>query len=380
MHDVIVVGGGVLGATVAYLSSREGLATLLLDRRDEGRATDAGAGIISPRTGTRSERLFELGLRAGAYYPTLLQHLDEDGGGDTGFAVCGDLRVAVTEDELPPFRALTTLVAERRARHGERMPEEIREVSPEEARALHSPLARPLRALHDPTAARVDGRLLGQALLRAAGRRGLDARPVAAERLLIEGDRVVGVAAGSERLRAGHVVIAGGAWSAAFAGQLHVTLPVVPQRGQIIHLSAPGQPTGDWPIVHGFRDHYIVSWDGGRVVAGATRETGSGFEPRVTAGGVHTVLEEALRVAPGLSGAGLLEVRVGLRPLSADGLPVLGAVPAIGGVYLATGHGPSGLTLGPYSARLVVDLVQGRKPDFDLDPFSVHRFQHAVPA
>ena len=104
MHDVIVVGGGVVGATVAYLCAREGLKTLLVDRTDAGRATDAGAGIISPGTSTRNETLFDLGLRSAAYYPTLLGHLEEDGGGDTGYAVCGDLRVAVKDDELTPFR------------------------------------------------------------------------------------------------------------------------------------------------------------------------------------------------------------------------------------------------------------------------------------
>src|SRR5262245_60981761 len=110
MHDVIVVGGGVLGATAAYLCARDGLRTLLLDRRDAGRGTDAGAGIISTRTSTRSEAIFELGLRSCAYYPTLLGQIAEDGGGDTGYAVCGDLRVAITEDELPPYTAMIELL------------------------------------------------------------------------------------------------------------------------------------------------------------------------------------------------------------------------------------------------------------------------------
>lgn len=373
MHDVIVVGGGVLGATAAYLSAREGLRALLLDRRDPGRATDAGAGIISPRTGTRSKALFELGLRSAAYYPTLLEHLAEDGGGDTGYARCGDLRVAVTEDELPAFRALVALLAERRAEHGLPTAEEVAEISPDEARALFPALGRPLRALHDRTAARVDGRLLEGALLRAAERRGVETRRVGVDRLVVEGARVVGVAAGAETHRAGRVIVAGGAWSPALAAPLGLALPVAPQRGQIVHLHVADPPTGRWPVVHGFRDHYIVAWDGGRVVAGATRETGSGFDPRVTAGGVHSVLEEALRVAPGLGGATLLEVRVGLRPLSANGLPVLGSVPGLAGAWLATGHGPSGLTLGPYSARAVVDLMLGRAPDLDLSLFAAAR-------
>jgi D-amino-acid dehydrogenase len=376
--DVIVVGGGVLGATVAYLSAREGLRTLLLDRLDEGRATDAGAGIILPRINTRSEALFELGLRSAAYYPTLLGHLGEDGGGDTGYAVCGDLRVAVTEDELVPYRAMIELLGERRAGHGAPTVDEIREVSPDEARGAFPPLARPLRALHDRTAARVDGRLLNQALLRAAARRRLDVLKLDADRLVIEGDRVVGVAAGPEVHQAGYVVIAGGAWSPAFAADLRAAVPVAPQRGQIIHLALADQRTGDWPVVHGFHDQYIVSWGGGRVVVGATRETGSGYEPRVTAGGVHAVLGEALRVAPGLAVAGIVEVRVGLRPLSADLLPILGPVPAVTGVLLATGHGPAGLSLGPYSARVVVDLLLGRAAGFDLAPFRIDRFSRAA--
>lgn len=374
MYDVIVAGGGVVGATVAYLCARGGLRTLLLDRVDTGRATDAGAGIIAPRTSTRSEVLFELGLRSGDFYPTLLGYLAEDGGGETGYARCGDLRVAVTEDELEHFGALVAALGERRARHGYPTAEDVREISPDEARALFPPLARPLRALHDRTAARVDGRLLNQALLKAAAQRKVTLIRAGADRLVVEGGRVAGVAAGAEVHRAGHVIIAGGAWTPALAGPLGVSIAVAPQRGQIIHLQVADRATGDWPVVHAFHDHYIVSWAGGRVVAGATRETGSGFDPRITAAGVHEVLGEALRVAPGLAGAGMLETRVGLRPLSADGLPVLGPVPGVAGAYVATGHGPSGLTLGPYSAALVSELVLGRAPALDLMPFRADRF------
>jgi D-amino-acid dehydrogenase len=377
MYDVIVAGGGVVGATAAYLCARGGLKTLLLDRADTGRATDAGAGIIAPRTSTRSEVLFELGLRSGEYYPTLLGYLAEDGGGDTGYARCGDLRVAVTEDELDHFGALVAILGERRVRHGYPTADEVREIAPEEARALFPPLARPLRALHDRTAARVDGRLLNQALLKAAAGRKVTLVRAGVDRLVLEGGRFAGVVAGADVHRAGHVIIAGGAWTPALAGPLGVSIAVAPQRGQIIHLQVAEGATGEWPVVHAFHDHYIVSWSGGRVVAGATRETGSGFDPRITAGGVHEVLGEALRVAPGLASAGMLETRVGLRPLSADGLPVLGPIPGVAGAYVATGHGPSGLTLGPYSAALVTDLVLGRAPALDLAPFRADRFSRA---
>jgi D-amino-acid dehydrogenase len=128
-------------------------------------------------------------------------------------------------------------------------------------------------------------------------------------------------------------------------------------------------------MVSAFRHQYLVAWPDSRVVAGATRETGSGFAPHTTAEGVRHVLAEALRVAPGLANAELREIRVGLRPLTPDTLPVLGAVPGVAGAFLVTGHGPTGLTLGSYSGKLVAAQMLGRPAETDLTPFSVARFR-----
>ena len=108
---------------------------------------------------------------------------------------------------------------------------------------------------------------------------------------------------------------------------------------------------------------------GPRVAVGATVED-VGFAPEITAGGVHEVLRETLRVMPGLCDATLREVRVGLRPVSVDDAPILGALPGTGNVFVATGHGANGLLLGPVSGALVADLVLGRDPVLDLAPFS----------
>lgn len=133
-------------------------------------------------------------------------------------------------------------------------------------------------------------------------------------------------------------------------------------------------PTDDWPILGGYHGHYMVPWADGHVACGATREEGSGFDPRATAAGVREVLDEALSLAPGLSDATFREVRVGLRPSTEDGLPVLGEVPDVDGAFLATGTGPTGLTIGPYSGKLVADVVRGEEPVVDLGVFSVGRF------
>ena len=230
-------------------------------------------------------------------------------------------------------------------------------------------------ALYSRQAARVDGRLLTQALRSAAESRGLLIKQANVERLVLHDQAVTGVVVNGETINAPKTAIAGGAWSQAFGAQLNVQLPVHPQRGQIIHLRLPGTDTSTWPIVSAFHHHYIVAWPDSRVVVGATRETGSGFQPVTTAAGIHEVLGEALRVAPGLAPASIHEIRVGLRPYTTpDTLPVLGTVPHVRDVFLATGHGPTGLTLGPYSGKLIADMMLGQAGTTDISAFSVARF------
>jgi D-amino-acid dehydrogenase len=368
-YDAIVVGGGVVGMAAAWHLVREGARTLLLDRGDPGRASDAGAGILSSATGAdHPEPVPRFAARAAAYYPGLIEQLRADGAGDSGYAMCGALTVAVAEDEVGKLERL------RPAGAG---PEGPVAISPERARQLFPPLAAVRGALHEPRRARVDGRLLTAALERAARARGLERRHGGVDRLLVERDAVRGVVTGGDEIAAGHVVIAAGAWSGALLRPLGVRLPVAPQRGQIVHLDLADQDTRGWPIVLAFRGHYLVPWDDRRVVAGATRETGSGFRPHTTVGGLIEVLREATRVAPGLRGAAVREIRVGLRPASPDGRPVLGPVPGVANLHLATGHGASGLQLGPYSGRVIAQLITQDGPDVDIGPFSMVRFAKA---
>lgn len=365
--DAIVIGGGIVGASAAYHLARDGAETLLVDRGDPGQATDAGAGILSPATSSRTdERWVEFAIEAVDYYPELLAELD----GETGYNESGMLSVAVSADEIDPFDETLAEIENRQEQLETPVFGSIESLAPEEARERFPPLAETHRALTYANGARVDGRKLARALRKSGQQHGLEVEAANVER--IDPGRPVRVeTAAGERFEADSVVIAGGAWSNEFAEGLSIEIPVKPQRGQIVHLDVDRE-TGDWPVVSGFRGHYIVPWPGGRIAVGATRETGSGFDHRTTAGGVHEVLEEALRVAPGLSDANLAEIRVGLRPSSPDGLPILGHVGD--GVALATGHGATGLQLGPYSGKVVSQLVRGKDPEYDLTPFSPDRF------
>jgi D-amino-acid dehydrogenase len=348
-YDAIVIGGGVVGMATAYHLVAAGVRTLLVDRGDPGRASDAGAGIISAGAALDDPVPLErFAARAVLYYPELIEALRAEGAGETGYGVTGALTVALDEDELAPFEELRR----RRLAVGRHGIGEHAEVSAQRAKAMFR---------------------------RAAEPRGLEHRTAVVDRLIVRDGAAQGVALGGETIPAGWVVIAAGAWSRAFGVDLGLQIPVAPQRGQIIHLRLSGAETDDWCIVSAFRAHYMVPWPDGRVVVGATRETGSGFRPQTTAEGILQVLAEALRVAPGLKDARLAEIRVGLRPLSADGLPILGPVPGVRNVLLATGHGPVGLQLGPYSGKLIAEMTSHGAPGTELAPFAVDRFGRDQP-
>ena len=371
-HEVVVIGGGIVASSAAYRLARAGARVTLVDRADAGHATAAGAGIISPGTSARSGGpVFALAAASVAFYPELLAQLAADGELATGFETVGGLFIALNDQESERLPAVMRQAVERAATTsgiGEVTPVDARQ-----ARELFPALAEIAAGFHVAGAARVNGRLIRQALQQAAVKRGTrlllgDARP------LRQAKRVVGVEVDGERIPADVIVLAAGAWTRALGEMLGLSIPVFPQRGQILHLDMPAADTSHWPIVMGFHSHYLLTFPEHRVVAGATRESEAGYDYRMTAGGVREALSEALRVAPGLAPATLAEVRVGFRPASPDQLPILGRAPGLENVFVATGHGANGLQLGPYSGAAVADLVLGAPVGVDLAPFTPARF------
>ena len=357
---VVVIGAGVFGASTAYHLALAGAELVIVDAAYEGRATAAGAGIISPWSSRNEDSdFYRLSSGGGRLYPRLLEQLAEDGEADTGYRKVGALSVTADPGEL---RFMERLIRERQA------PEagEISVLSPAEARTLFPPLRGDLSAVHLTGAARVDGRRLAPALLRAAERHGAVRREGVAS-LVVDRDRARGVRIGAETIDADAVVVAAGAWAPDLLRPLGIALAVEPQRGQIVHLRLPGVETGAWPVVLPLSDHYLLTFDDSRVVVGATREWGSGFDYRVTAGGLAKVLGDALSVAPGLADATLIETRVGFRPMPADAKVMLGFV--ADGLAVGNGLGASGLTIGPYAGKLLAELVLHGKAEIDLGPY-----------
>jgi D-amino-acid dehydrogenase len=361
---VVVIGAGIVGASVAFHLADAGVEVVVVDEDRPGRATRAGAGIVSfpGRSSSPGEPIFELSRRAFEAYPAIVAAI---GGGPGLFDVIGELVVG------PPGELDAVHV--KLASLGSVGTGAVTLLDEAATSAAFPYLRSDFGAVHVPTTARVDGEVVRSALLGAAG--ALGARVVTGPAdLEVGGGRVTGVGIGEDREVADAVVVAAGAWTGEMARLAGVDLAVDAQRGQILHLTLPGADTSRLPVVHPLgAPNYLLPFPDGRIVAGATREAGSGFDPRLTAGGVAQVLNEALVLAPGLAVATLGELRVGLRPVTPDGNPLLGPVAACLGLWSATGMGPSGLSLGPYSGALVARWVMGHRPEMDMAPFAPDR-------
>lgn len=369
--DVVVIGGGLLGSACAYELAILGLKVCVVDRLDHGQATAAGAGILSPATSRWGEDEDVPFLHdARAYYDRLIGALEIEGERETGFGHLGVLVVAGVDDPLVEFHRLQAHLLRRASLAGVSGPAEITGV---EARQRFPALGETSGVLADDSGARVDGRKLSASLQRAGTRLGCEFIRDGVDRVWLESGRVVGVGIRGERIATERVVLAAGAWLAGVATQVGIPPCVEPMRGQICHLRLPGVQTDGWTVVSGMRGHYLLPWPSGRVVVGATRERGSGISTDLTVAGCANVLQEALRLAPGLGTATVEEWRVGLRPVSVDERPIIGPVPSAEGCYALTGHGASGLLLGPWSAHLAAAEIAGSPVDARLNRYRTTR-------
>lgn len=357
--DALIVGGGIIGCSLARELAGRGLSVAVIERGQPGvEASSAAAGLLAPQAeGVEPGPFFDLGLESRALHARWAQELVAETGIDVGYRRCGILRCSFARDG----RVTRTLGWQKRAGLAVEQPGSMFRTKAKISREIEE-------ALFFPEDAIVDSALLTRALALSASRRGVTfLADTAATRFLIRGETCTGVETEKGALEAGRVVDAAGAW-AAFDSTLGFEIPVEPLRGQIVELAPP-----DWEletVVQG-DDVYLVPRGGGRVLAGATAER-VGFRKEVTAGGMAGVLGAAIRLVPDLSGAQFVRAWAGLRPATPDGLPILGRSP-VAGLFLAAGHFRSGILLAPVTALRMADLLTGGDGR-GLEPFSVARF------
>jgi glycine oxidase len=369
--DVVIVGGGVIGLSIAYALAREGLRPLVFDRRELGReASWAGAGLIPPvadrdtaSSKVKANPLVALRSWSARLYPEWSAALLAETGIDPGYRRTGGVDVARTESEDEALRAAA----------GQWRAEGIayERIPPGDYARVEPALNPELRSVYYlPDRAQVRNPRLLRALIEAASRRGASLESHrGVEGFITDRGRIAAVRTSAGEVPCGLVIVAAGAWSGGLLEPAGVRVPTPPLKGQIVLLKA------DRPLLRRVVEHgknYLVPRDDGRILIGATEED-AGFDVRPTALAARDLLDEALRLCPVLGRAAVEATWAGLRPGSIDTRPYIGTAPGIENLIIASGHKRAGLQLAPATAELVADLVLGRPPRLDLAPFRPDR-------
>jgi glycine oxidase len=376
--DVVVVGAGVVGTTAAYELSEAGLDVAILEQEAIGRgSTGHGHGIVSlVGKDFRPGPHLELGVRSAEMYGSLCKRVLEAGGIDPMYHELPGISFAVVEEEERIFRDFM-------AREDTRDLLDMRWLDVDECREIEPLLTEDAIGGVFHEHGQVDAYRLSLAAVAAVERAGGRMISGAATGIVRDGARVAGVRHSRGEVACEHVVLAAGAWVGVAADWLGFPVPVRPLHGEVLHARLAGDPVQAFiltalhgPILPKRDGTLMVGSVGGVTMSGMDVDAKHVFDPLDTTppvfdegptqAGRDMMIERAVRVMPALADAELTAHLAGVRPLSADRMPLIGPVPELEGAWLATGHGTKGIHLAPVTARMIADYVTGGEPASDI--------------
>ena len=365
--DVVIVGGGIVGIATAYYLAKAGIRSVVVERDSVGsHASGFAYGGLSPLAGAGIpgpvSALAEDGMRL---HRELAASLPEETGVNTEYRLRPSLSLTFTEAEAADSKAGLSWQRERDGFS-------VRWLDAAETRSLEPRISEEaIGGLYVEGGADVEPYRLSLAMAQAAEKLGATIRHGDVTGLQRRGHRVTAVVIGGEELACDRVVLAMGPWSGTAGNWLGVEIEVTPLKGQILRLRAPGAP---FQSSIGWAKNYATTKPDGLLWAGTTEED-VGFDETPTAGARDSIMASLLKMVPSLIEAQLVQQTACIRPLSSDGLPVLGPVDGWEGVYVATGAGRKGILLGPSMGRVTADLIAKRTTDIPIDAFDAGRFK-----
>lgn len=361
--EVVIVGGGIVGLSTAYFLGKAGVRSTVVERDSVGSHASGFAyggisgigdpGPISPLAAEGRRIHAELG-----------SSLPEETGIDTQFRYRASLSLALTEDEAAAGRGYADWVDGHDGYTALWL-------DAEEARDLEPRISsEALGAAYVEGGAEVEPYRFSLALAQVAERLGATIRQGTVCGLRGESGRLDAVVLESGEIRCDAVVIAMGPWTGRASGWVDSPIGVGPLKGQILRLRAAGPPVN---CSLSWAGQYVTTKPDGLVWAGTTEED-AGFDERTTKTARDEIMDSLIRMAPTLADAQVVLQTACLRPVTADGLPVLGAAPGWDGVYVATGGARIGIALGPAMGRIAADLVTSGASDIPIAAFDPGRF------
>jgi len=354
--DVVIIGGGVIGLSIAWYLGRAGLSVRLLERdRIGSHASGAAAGMLAPLAeSTEIDPLFAFGKASLDLYPTFLEQLAFDSEIDVLLEGPGLLRLAFDGADADRLKGLTGSPAAQELNANWIDEEQLRELQPTVAENA-------IGAVLSPKERHVNPRRLVHALARASQRQGVT---------FLEG--IHAEKASHELSGESKTIFAAGAWTSELVKEFGVTLPMKPVKGQVMHLQQPGHDLRYTLYGNG---GYVVPREDGNVLVGATSED-AGFDERTTDEGIEWLRRSAIQLFPPAEGFTFVEAWASIRPGTEDGLPILGRLP-VDNAFVATGHYRNGILQTPITAKLMAELIITDKEPEMLAPFSPTRFSGA---
>lgn len=350
---IVIIGAGIIGASIAEALAVRGAGVTVVDMRAPGRgATFASAGLLAPYTEAHgSTGLLTLGARSLAMFDDFITGAAGRSGRAVEYSRSGTLDVAMNALDVERLRRHAQGLTEAGVDNEWLDVDSLRRFEP-----AISPRAQ--GGLHTKPHGLVGVQSLLSALVQSARLAGaVFESPVEAADVAPSGAGVI-VRAGERQYVADHAIVCAGCWSRRVRVAGAAPPPVKPVRGQLLCLQWSTTPLRG---VVWSSDCYVVPWSDGTVLVGATAED-AGFDESTTVEGVSALTEAVQAVLPGAARARLKEVRVGLRPASPDGLPIIGPSGAANVTY-ATGHYRNGILLAPLTASVVASLVLDGVPD-----------------
>ena len=366
MAEVIVVGGGAIGLSVAYHLAEQGTHVQLFDRGLIGQeASWAGAGILPPGNFASARTpLDQLRAYSSQMWSALSQQLKADTSIDNGFCECAAIEFKPGAEDLPKYE---TDLADWRA---EDVPvqmltaDQVQEYEP----AINCPVEEAYRL---PTLMQVRNPRHLKAMRAACVAKGVTLH----EDMPVTGfekqdTQVTAVKTPARDFSADAVCVASGAWTERLLNSAGIGVPpVIPIRGQIALLEMPISPIRH--VIH-YGMKYLVPRPDGLILVGSTTED-AGFNKNTTAAVIADLLKFAIETVPGLAQARLTRTWAGLRPQSGDELPYMGLLPECSNLYIAAGHYRWGLQQSPVTGLLMSQLVLGQKTTIPMEPFACER-------
>ena len=385
MHDadVIIIGGGIMGCSIAWHLGKLGKRALILEKKDvaagSGGASDGVVGYHTKKPGIQ----MELAIQSIAMFDTLTEEL---GGGVVYGKNAGGMQPV--EDELQ-WNILSAIVEEQ-CESGV----DIRMISAEEARAIEPNLSEDIYgAMYSPTSGKINPLDLTMAYFRAAKRLGAVVQTeTEVTGFLTENGAVKGVRTNRGDYYADYVVCACGAWSGQVASLAGFRFPVGPRKGQLAVTESIGpymtatiqcarynvikfrpEVIDDESVLRLGTSLSIEQTSSGGMIIGCTREFAE-FEDQNTFEAIDAMMKRAERFFPALKDVSVIRFFTGFRPYTPDGIPLLGEVKTLKGFYMAAGHEGDGIALSPITGKLISEQIVYGQCSYNIDEFSPNRF------